>query len=286
MMVRNFDKVKENYKNNSWNIKKVLESVGKWISEENYTEITNYEYPKTDNKMIHMSLDDFYVALYDITENANKYNSIFDNMTFNFLKQMHEVYNAKFSLYCFDNISNITTKFKQEFINNSDWLKFGFHASGDVRYELNTEQEATEFNTSFLNVKKSIYNFAGENSFCEIYRIHYFSCPELCKKGLLKLGCKGLLSADDTRISYDLTEAENKVLYNDNIFYKDIYYYKTNMRYELENDVISKLETLKNNNILVLFTHEQELNNNVLDKIRKSFEWLKSNGYYFTFNLK
>lgn len=42
---KNFDKVKNYYDNGLWNIDKVWNAVGKWITEDEYKEITGFVYP-------------------------------------------------------------------------------------------------------------------------------------------------------------------------------------------------------------------------------------------------
>ena len=41
---KKFDKVKEFYDNGIWNISRVHNAVGKWITEEEYKEITGQDY--------------------------------------------------------------------------------------------------------------------------------------------------------------------------------------------------------------------------------------------------
>lgn len=70
-------------------------------------------------KMVHFSCDDTYNCLYDLTKNANKYTSIFDNSFFKSLQTCHNSTGACFTLNTFNtqttvsdyNISNVPTKF-------------------------------------------------------------------------------------------------------------------------------------------------------------------------------
>lgn len=45
-MSKNFEKVKKYYEKKLWDIERVWNAVGKWITEEEYTEITGLSYPK------------------------------------------------------------------------------------------------------------------------------------------------------------------------------------------------------------------------------------------------
>ena len=42
---KNYEKVKGYYERNLWNINKVFNAVGKWITEDEYKEITDFTYP-------------------------------------------------------------------------------------------------------------------------------------------------------------------------------------------------------------------------------------------------
>ena len=69
----------------------------------------------------------------DITIHENDYASIFENDTLRFLKKLHDKFGTVTSCYCFFrkgdfSLSKCTDKFRDEFMRNSDWLKFGFHA--------------------------------------------------------------------------------------------------------------------------------------------------------------
>lgn len=43
-MSKNFEKVKDYYENGMWNTARVYNAVGKWITEQEYKEITGEEY--------------------------------------------------------------------------------------------------------------------------------------------------------------------------------------------------------------------------------------------------
>lgn len=42
---KNYEKIKTYYEDGRWNIDRVFNAVGKWITEEEYKEITGYVYP-------------------------------------------------------------------------------------------------------------------------------------------------------------------------------------------------------------------------------------------------
>ena len=87
----------------------------------------------SEDKYVHFSIDDVNPVFKDLTLNKDKYNNIFDHDFFGFLKELNEKYGTKVTLYCFYslngfNISDCTDKFKNDFAENSKWLKIGYHS--------------------------------------------------------------------------------------------------------------------------------------------------------------
>lgn len=80
-------------------------------------------------KTIHLSFDDVTFCWQKLAANQDTYTSIFEEPFFKALKEFHDEYGAVFSLYSFDSVEldTITSKFADEFKENSDWLKFGYH---------------------------------------------------------------------------------------------------------------------------------------------------------------
>lgn len=124
----------------------------------------------------HISIDDVEISMRNLS-NQN-YGSIFDEPFFAFLQQLHTDYGLKISLYIYKeakdyDITSFPVKYKREFANNADWLKFGFHA---IRPQFNEEITANldTFATAYRQVDSCITVFAGEASKSHILRLHYF----------------------------------------------------------------------------------------------------------------
>lgn len=86
-----------------------------------------------DQKIFHLSLDDTINIFKNITDNENIYLSVFENPMLGWLKSLHQETGVKVSRYVFFSdgtfsLSQCTTKFKNEFEDNCDWLRFGFHS--------------------------------------------------------------------------------------------------------------------------------------------------------------
>ena len=231
------------------------------------------------NKIINFSIDDCIEIFRDIT--INNYNSLFESDYFSFFKELHDKYDAKISLYSFVeykefNIKNTTDKFKKEFVNNSDWLKIGFHGFNENSRYNDKENIKKDYKLFIKYVKR----FAGNlNIIDNFVRLHYFSGNLENILKIKKIGIKGLLTADDDRDNYYLKNNENIFLNKHNI-YKDIkneiFFIKTNLRIEKIENINETLKTIDINNNIIMFTHEQYLNNkNIRDKIIDIYEYSK-----------
>lgn len=80
--------------------------------------------PFLNGKEVHLSIDDFYSSFIELKN--KKYDSIYDQPTFHYLKSIHDITNAKFTLYIFPktknySISEIPTKYIKE-LNNTNWI--------------------------------------------------------------------------------------------------------------------------------------------------------------------
>ena len=231
------------------------------------------------NKIINFSIDDCIEIFRDIT--INNYNSLFESDYFSFFKELHDKYDAKISLYSFVeykgfNIKNATDKFKKEFIDNSDWLKIGFHGFNENSRYNGKENIKKDYKLFIKYVKR----FAGNlNIIDNFVRLHYFSGNLENILKIKKFGIKGLFTADDDRDNYYLKKNENIFLNKHNI-YKDIkneiFFIKTNLRIEKIENINETLKTIDINNNIIMFTHEQYLNNkNIRDKIIDIYEYSK-----------
>lgn len=248
------------------------------------------EKSESNNKIAHISFDDIYEVLIDITENENVYESIFDNEFLSSLKSMNEHYGAKFTLYVYDSypekgfdIREVPSKYKQEFIQNSDWLKFGFHSITPTT-SFDDLTSIIEFEESFTRVNNEIKRFAGDESITDVLRLNYFRASSEKVEYLYKQGVSGLLCSDDERISYDLSEAQYKKLkQEERISYNGITYFNTDCRFDGKRFITYEMLKLRDNEILVLFAHEWALGEKGLNRIETAVKWLEKNNYEFSF---
>lgn len=144
-------------------------------------------------KKLWFFIDDNIWLFRDLT--WKNYKSAFEHPYLALLKKAHDEFGLKTQLNCFYRTSffygkdefclaDMTDKFKLEFEENSDWLKFGFHSMEewpDYPY-VNADYDLMYDNLS--RAKKEIIRFAGENAFAKSFVPHW--CP------LSKEGCQAV----------------------------------------------------------------------------------------------
>lgn len=213
-------------------------------------------------QFIHYSIDDVIVGFQELT--LNNPETIFDIKLFNFLKQLHDQCGVKVSCYCFFkndtfNLSRCSRKYKSEFKANSSWLRFGFH--GYTGKEDYNQQPLEISKEQYEETIRNLIDIVGLESIDTIPRIHTFSGS---KEFVNFLGCnnilslKGLLAADDERISYSLPKQAKKsenYLRNGNLLF-----IRTSQRFDgVKPRKIIRL--FHHEGGVELFTHEWLLNN-------------------------
>lgn len=189
------------------------------------------------NAFVHYSIDDVILVFYDLTTKHPK--SIFDIEMFSFFRKLHQRYGLVLSCYCFfarDSFSleKCVHSYKQEFEENASWLKFGFHG-----YNESTDYNSQNVKSSILQYEAFVHEMkqiVGEKSLDLIPRIHGFKASREFVSYLANNGClslKGLLSADDDRISYSLSIDDDKYLkLHRKLWLDDMIYLRTLHRFE------------------------------------------------------
>lgn len=210
--------------------------------------------------------------------------SIFETRTFKFLKQMHEQYNISFDLYCtlFHNdysIETVSSRYREEFKECSEWLEFGFHCG----YEENDASDINTFREYYRIFESEIYRITGQEGTPLTTRLHGFrgTC-EICSF-LYDKGIRYILSADDLRNSYELSQNENDIL-GSHLYYKDaktgICFIKSCTRLELVDNPLDEISFYidKGAPLIPIFTHENKMDDvAVREKLEKCCQFISTN---------
>lgn len=208
---------------------------------------------------IYFSVDDVFGSFLWLEKTNAK--TIYESFVFSTLKGLHEKYGISIDAYCIYRIGNrslsdVSDRWKSEFCQCGDWLRFGFHSFTD---ETNyNESSSEEIQTHYEIMKHEINRITGCDCMADMIRLHYFSGNKTVARTLRNLGVHVLLTADDDRKSYGLQEKELSELNRTGTYYDketDMMYYRTDFRVEnMENDCY-EVPTV-NNGRLCFFTHE------------------------------
>lgn len=263
---------------------------------------SNLLYSQPDQaKIMHISFDDAIGIFQNITDSADVYTSIFDNPFLSELKRLHDSCEAKFSMYCFIKagdwkLENTTTKFADEFTENSNWLKFSLHQGLTTENFANADRETAiaDYTYFLTNMKNIVGNDSASIDLTP--RLHNFAGNEASCLAFKDFGVKGFLGADDNRDSYYLTGNKTKALVAGDKHYdckNNLYIFKSETRLEKISDINGFLENFKKASMkeqaknLIIFTHEYvcyDYSTNTIDsltlkKLEACCEFAKENNY-------
>lgn len=223
---------------------------------------------------IHISLDDVKGIFKFLVSNSPK--SIFETRTLSFLKKMNCTYGTKFDLYCTCSdgtysLENVPDTYKNEFANNSEWLRFGFHCYRERGCEDYTDKE---FIHQYNDFEKQIVRVTGSSRQTDILRIHAFELNREMCIFLKEKGINTLLTADDERRSYYLNQ-ENVDKLKREYVYDDlsthIKFLRSCTRLEKNTDIVREITEYQQKavDVIPVFTHEWMMDN---DDVREKME--------------
>ena len=242
---------------------------------------------------VHFSIDDSITVFQDLETNKEVYTSIFDNYELKRFHEYHTKYGLQVSLYCFYendgfNLSMVSDKYADEFVKNSDWLKFGFHAlhgASDIA-QVNTSEMFNDYQKTIKELKRIV----GEESITYALRLDYFAGDYKNITALKKKGVKELFTADDDRLSYylDREKADYLMTYDDYTDKSnDIMFISTDLRldslkvWSVYPNLLKIYANDNQNKKLVVFTHEWLLDEDMYKKIELFCNFSQYYGYEF-----
>lgn len=215
---------------------------------------------------VHISIDDVGKSFRWLARERPE--SIFDTRLFGKLRQWNNDFGAKFTLYVFALtekflISEIPSKYAEDFRGNADWLKFGYHGKCEIPFA-----QESGYAEGFDLVDKTFTMLnAGKTN---ILRLHCWLATKTQKMFLSRHGTSTLLYPDDNNMPYG----------NDNTFYDDdILHRRTQVCYE-RITVVDTESLCVGDKYVSAFTHEWCFDQEA-EKIKDSLKIYRSNGYEF-----
>ncbi len=222
----------------------------------------NFNKGQVTSMYFRFSVDDNIWFLRDLTE--NNYSSIFEHPYLNVYKDIHDRYNAKFQLNIYYetdgfDLSQMTDRYKNEWITNSDWLRLSFHAKADapcVPYIDSSYEQAFDDCTK---VHQEIIRFAGKETLDLFTTIHFCQASAEALKGFKDAGIRGLVGLfSDGRSCYNITYET----FTEPFKYDEengIYYFTNDMIANLFSldSIVPTLENVKDKEFIEVMIHEQ-----------------------------
>jgi len=266
--------------------------------------ITVY-YLKNYTDKYRLSLDDNIWFLKDIASNADKYKSIFDNQYLGFLRKVNREFGTKIhiNIYYQDNgfnLSYMPDKYKNEWKENSNWLRLSFHALQDKPDKPYIHAGYVEIKRDCELVIDQIRRFAGEELIGPVTTLHWGEATVEGCRALRDAGYKcqvGDFNVDNELppVSYYLDvdkrrHINSRFIWKDNI--ENIIFFRSSIiidchRLDEITDFLDKIyEDPVKSGFIDLLIHEQyfypayfNYQADYRQKIMTSVKWAVSKGY-------
>lgn len=260
--------------------------------------------PQNAQMCCRFTVDDNIFFLEDLTKHT-EYKSIFNNDYLAMYRRFHEKYGIKvtfnlFYSYYEDSFSldEVTDRFKEEFIANSDWMRFAFHARHNAPPYPYEHADGKTLLRDFDEITGNIIRFAGKECISNFITIHYVLCPATA--ALKERSVIGFMSIPEKRNGKDsytgnltddeiITAMQNSINYDE----KTQLYYITNdmvINKFQKDELYSELEKIENkkNKFIDVMIHEQYFCKHLEyyqpdaeQKLDIVFKFLKEHGYSF-----
>lgn len=208
------------------------------------------------------SVDDNIWFLRDLS--FGHYSSIFEHPYLKVYKDLHDRYGAKFQLNIYYetegfDLSQMTDKFKTEWIENSNWLRLSFHAKANAPESPYLNASYEEAYEDCTKVHREIIRFAGREALDLYTTIHYCVASPDAVKAFKDAGICGLVGLfEPGRYCYYLCYDEFTEPYKYDKE-SDLYYFVNDMIVNLFplSEIVPRLERVKEKEFVEVMIHEQ-----------------------------
>jgi len=255
-----------------------------------------------------LAIDDIVWSMMELTDRADEISSIFEVPFFGLFRDLHSEYGTKIhmNLYYTDetgkfNLTMVPEKFRDEFIENSGWLKFTFHARANDPNHIYQHAPYSEILHDYHQVTNEIIRFAGTEVNTDVNGLHFAETTLEGARALRSVGIRCLVGYYVTEngcpsIAYYLNREQNAHCFGRDFWVdntEDIIFSKDKMvidQYKL-NEISPRLDYLKNEcpheaGTMNFVTHEQYFypryryyQKDYRQKIFTAVGWATRNGY-------
>ncbi len=236
------------------------------------------------------SVDDNIWFLRDLS--CGQFSSLFEHPYLNVYKKLHDKYGAKFQLNIYYetegfDLSEMTDKFKPEWIENSDWLRLSFHARADAPDCPYLNASYSEAYDDCKKVHSEIIRFAGEETIDLYTTVHYCVASPDAVSAFKEAGIKGLVGLfEPGRYCYNLCYDKFTEPYKYDSE-SGLYYFVNDMIVNLFPlpEIALRLEKVKEKEFVEVMIHEQYFYENFhmyqpdfADKVEACIKYFTENG--------
>lgn len=249
----------------------------------------------------HFSVDDVISVFVDLHFNRDEYDSMFDQPTLAFLRDMHDEYGMVTTLYCFYesydggfDLSQCTDRYASEFAQNASWLRVAFHARApeDFFSDISVAKTARDYR----DMNKALARICGAGSIDPVARLHWWDAGEAQLAALADEGLRGVLAGRRaTDGNYHLPEKDVEALFEQDFLPgpDGLFYTPTDLWLEDEADLDDSLAALlepgapgAKSGMVVAFTHEYAMGDpDMHAMIEQCAQTAVENGWGFAFPL-
>ena len=223
--------------------------------------------------------------------------SVFEHPYLAMYKRLHEKYGLRVQLNLFYEcegfcLADMTGRYKDEWKNNSDWLKMSFHS----RLENVKPYKDSGYGEVFEDcsrVNREIVRFAGEKSLAKTTTIHYCLATNEGLRAIFDNGYIGLLglygSKDEPRTSYQNSQKEAEMLRCGEFLKRGEITYgtiDTVLNLFSKEEILERLSALSKRETIKIMIHEQYFYEDYKryipefeEILASSFDYLANNGY-------
>lgn len=162
-----------------------------------------------DAAYLHLSFDEVEISLTNLAE--KEYKSIYEEPFFAWMRELHETYGAKFSLYTYTSVletrGDALKEYRKEFAEAKDWLKFGLYAQQkDVPFA-----EAADGAQVWDEFVAKVVNITGTKA-CVDYMPRLHQAADAKLMGAMKsAGAKGFLVENHAVADYPVDQEQSLV---------------------------------------------------------------------------
>jgi len=225
-------------------------------------------------KKICLSLDDVKGVFKVLSE--EKIKSVFETRTLDFLKKMNSKYGTTFELYCTYehgsySMANLSDKYRTEFEENNQWMKFGFHCIDEKNDYCSDDQ--SHFEIQYKKYLADLERVTGQKENLEHLRLHGFQGTRNICRVLHQYGVKCLWASDDNRENYYLSSVDNQKLLAQGVFFdasEEIEFIGSCGRLEHNDSIFEQVQAkIEKVDKIPIYTHEWKMDD---ESVRKKVE--------------